>query len=221
MKLGELLNITRSVELDDAAAPYLWSDAELIEFASDAEEEACRRASLLVDSTTTAICQIAVVIGTSTYALDSRVIRIRRARLNSASVQLKFKTSREMDEEYAGWETATGTPSTLVTDYQTGSVRLYPTPDATDTLKLTAVRLPLVPLNDMEDTPEINARFHRDLRHWIAKRAFEKRDTDTEDVKRSSAAESRFIAAFGSRPDARIEEFNARNLSSDYFDGAE
>lgn len=221
MKLGEICAMVRRDELDDTSAPYLWSNAALIEYAEDAENEACRRASLLRDATTTAICRITLVPGTAEYALDARVIRIRRVRLAGNVTPLVPVTTAQMDEEHAGWEDETGEPSAYLTDWETGRLRVIPEPTAAGTLELQVVRLPLVALNDMEDTPEIHARFHRDLRHWIVKRAFSVRDSEREDTKRAAEAEARFAAAFGPSLSARTEEWNARNLPSTHRDASE
>ncbi|MCK0507904.1 DUF6682 family protein [Aromatoleum anaerobium] len=221
MKLGELLAIIRRDELDDESQPYLWSNAALIEYAEDAENEACRRASLLRDATTPAICRITLVAGTSEYDLDPRVIRLRRVRLTGNSTPLVPVTTAQLDEEHPGWEDETGEPSCYLTDWETGEIRVVPTPTAVGTLELQVVRLPLVALNDMEDTPEIHARFHRDLRHWIVKRAFSVLDSERQDKDRAKDAESRFALAFGDPLSARTEEWNARNLPSTHRDGSE
>jgi hypothetical protein len=220
MKLGELLAMVRRDELDDESTPYLWSNDSLIEYAEDAENEACRRASLLRDATTTAICRITLVAGTASYDLDARVIRIRRARL-PGKTPLAPVTTAELDERRPGWEDETGEPTAYLTDWETGAIRLYPNPTAVATLQLQVVRLPLAAMNDTEDTPEIHARFHRDLRHWIVKRAFSKKDSETEDLKRAALAEERFAAAFGPPLSARTEEWNARNLPMNGLDASE
>lgn len=220
MKLGELLAMVRRDELDDDSTPYLWSDASLIEYAEDAENEACRRASLLRDATTTAICRITLAAGTASYDIDPRVLRVRRARL-VGNAPLRPMTTAELDECRSGWEDESGEPVAYVADWETGALRLYPTPNAVGTVELQVVRLPLVAMNDMEDTPEIHARFHRDLRHWIVKRAFSKKDSETEDLKRAAEAEARFAAAFGPPLSARTEEWNARNLPMNGLDASE
>lgn len=221
MKLGELLAMVRRDELDDEASPYLWSNASLIEYAEDAENEACRRASLLRDATTTAICRITLVAGTAQYDLDPRVIRLRRVRLTGNTTPLRPMTTTELDECRPGWEDDTGDPVAYLTDWETGVLRLYPTPDAVGALELQVVRLPLVAMNDMEDTPEINARFHRDLRHWIVKRAFSVLDSERQDKDRAREAEARFALAFGEPLSARTEEWNARNLPVSNLDASE
>jgi hypothetical protein len=43
--------------------------------------------------------------------------------------------------------------------------------------------------------------------HWAMKRAYERRDADTQDIKLAQLYESRFTVAFGQIPTARKERF--------------
>jgi hypothetical protein len=49
MTVDELRTLFRN-RTQDTAKPYLWSDEEVFEYMDDAQNEACRRAHLLVDS---------------------------------------------------------------------------------------------------------------------------------------------------------------------------
>lgn len=209
MRLNDLIQIFRA-EVDDAVTPYLWSDDELIEYANDAELEACRRSRLIVDSSTAAICQIAVVAGTATYALDPRVLFVRRARLTGL-LPLKRKNMQDMDIQYPGWEdAAAGTPSAFIPDFETGKIRLYPTPDAAATLNLMVVRDPLAEMNDDSDTPEIAARYHRSLRFWMMHRAYLKKDADANDPKKAAESLALFEQEFGKKSSALDETWIER-----------
>ena len=73
MTLAELIAALRTDADDLVANPYLWSDAELTRWANEAEQEAALRAKLLFDASTTAVCQIAVLAGTTSYALHAKV----------------------------------------------------------------------------------------------------------------------------------------------------
>lgn len=218
MKLRELLALVRS-DLDDITAPYLWSDPELIEYAVDAENEACRRARLLIDSSTAAICQIAVVANTALYPLDSRVIFVRRAKLSLDDRPLGRASVRDLDHAIVGWEGEATTPSHFVSDYETGKLRLYAKPVVDDTLNLTVVRLPVNDMNDMEDSPEINPRYHRSLRYWVMYRAYMKQDADTKDETKAATNLAFFEAEFGKKSSALDEEWIEREQAYDPFSG--
>lgn len=219
MKLGELLDIVRRSDLDDTAQPYLWSDDELTEYADDAQKQACRRGRLLVDSTTDAICEIAVVAGTSVYTLDPRVIRINRARLSSESLPLRFMQVRALDAQAPGWEDWEGTPEYLVPDWQSGGIRLVPNPTANATLGLTVVRLPLAELNDPDDDFEIRDEYLRELRHWIVYRAYMKRDSETFKPDKATEALALFEREFGPPQPAYAELWAQQYHAEDTFNG--
>ncbi|THF55915.1 phage adaptor protein [Pseudothauera rhizosphaerae] len=219
MNAGELIDIVRR-EIGDREQPYFNTDDDLIEFADDAQNEACRRASLLVDSNSD-FCRIDVEEGEAEYEIDSRIIRIRRARLVGVVRPMSLMPTAHLDSQCLGWEDMAGEPSIIVTDWKTGAIRLAPTPDAAATLLLRVVRLPLHPIKSLDSTFEVNPRFIRDLRHWIIKRAYDKKDADAEDVALAVRAEGRFIAAFGEALPARTEEWNARNLPFDNLDASE
>lgn len=209
MKLNDLIDICR-IEVDDAVKPYLWSDDELIEYANDAELEACRRGRLLIDSSTAEICQIALVADTATYALDPRVQFIRRARLTGMR-PLKRMNLQDMDGWNPWWEdAAASTPSAFIPDFETGKIRLYPTPDADYTLNLMVVRDPLQEMNDDSDTPEIAPRYHRSLRFWMMHRAYLKKDADTNDPKKAAESLALFEQEFGKKSSALDETWIAR-----------
>lgn len=76
MTLDDIILSTRD-RLDDLSEPYRWSDAILLEYANEAEREACRRAHLIIDKETDSICRIPVVAGNSIYSLSSKIIKIR------------------------------------------------------------------------------------------------------------------------------------------------
>jgi len=218
MGLRELLELVRN-ELDDAAGKKLWSDEELIEYAVDAENEASIRARLIIDSSTTAVCNIAVTANNPVLPLDNRVVFIRRAKLSLDDTKLGRAQMRDLDQAVVGWETETGTPSHFVTDYETGKIRLYPIPVVNDTLKMTVIRMPLVDMKAIDDTPEINARYHRNLRYWIMHRAYMKQDTETKDEKKAKENYDLFESIFGKRSSAVDEEWIAREQMGDDFNG--
>lgn len=197
MRLGQLLEIVRS-ELDDREEPYLWSDAELIEYADDAQNEACRRARLLLDSETTDTSRITLVPGTAVYAVDPRVIRVERAIVAGEHLPVRMCLRRHVDRMLPGWEDQDdGLPELLIPDWQSRAIRLVAAPAEAGTLRLTVVRLPLAPLNDLDDEPEIPEHFHRSLRHWIVHRAYLKHDAEAFDEQASIRALAWFTEEFG------------------------
>lgn len=216
MQLSDLMTLFRQ-EADDTVEPFLWSDDELIEFANDAEQEACRRARLLLDSTTAAACRIAVEPGTMLYRLDPRVLFVRRARFAGAR-PLRRMTMQDMEDANPFWlDAPPGTPRVFVPDFETGKIALHPPPAAAGTLELTVVRDPLTPMNDESDSPEINPRYHRSLRYWMLYRAYAKQDSQANDPKKAADALALFEQEFGRKSSAIDEAWIAREQVE--FDG--
>ena len=212
MKVGELLELWRR-EVDDVAQPFLWSDDEAREYLDDAQIEAARRGRLLIDSTTTAICQITLAAGTAAYALDPRVVRINRAKITGETTPLRFCMMRDLDRTAPGWEDWSETPRIIVPDYETNKVRLVGTPDAIGTLDMTVVRLPLLTLNDDEDSIELRAEHQRNLRHWMSYRAFSKRDSETYNDQKATECLALFEREFG-KPQPAYDELWAQQYYS-------
>jgi len=192
---------------------------EMLDYANEAVNEACRRARLIVDSTTAAICQIAVVAATSVYAYDPRIIAIRRVKLASNGKVLKKAVFWELDEEHPHWDERTGTVEAIVTGMDTEKIRLFRIPDTTDTLQLTVVRLPLRSLADNADIPEINARFHRSLVYYMKHKAYNNQDSEAFDKNRADVHLALFEAEFGPKSAAINELFEEMNYGYQPGDG--
>ena len=102
MTLAELIASARSVTCD-AVATYLWSDAEWTEYANDAEREACRRARLIVDSSSS-VCRITLDASHTTFALDPSILFIKRAKLSGEMQTLRRASFKDLDRGVPGWE---------------------------------------------------------------------------------------------------------------------
>jgi hypothetical protein len=221
MNFGELDKLCRR-EIDDEKG----SDSQrrvqswqMLAYANEAENEACRRARLLIDSVTADICTIPVVAGTSVYAYDPRIIFIRRARLLTAARVLKKAVYWELDEQFPSWDEKTGTVEAVVTGMDTGKIRLFRIPTANDTLKLTAVRLPLTPMTESASTPEINTRFHPALVYWMKHKVYNNQDSELFDKNRADIHLALFAQEFGDKSAAVNEVFDEMNLPFDSSDG--
>ncbi len=218
MNLKELIDACRD-DIDDTTAPYLFSRARLVRFANEAQVEACRRSRLIVDSETPDICSHAVVIAREIITLDPRVIFVRKAKLASKTVKLGKATRTDMDNLSPGWEDTTGEVSGWISDYQSGVMRLYPIPTVADTLELTVVREPLMPMAKDEDLPEIAPRYHEKLIHWMRYRCYETKDAETTDPKAALKALALFEQEFGTISSAQNEAWIHTQHGQDDFDG--
>jgi hypothetical protein len=206
MNLGQLKATARS-RADDQQTNYLWSDEEWTEYANDAQNQACRRARLIIDSTTTAITQLSMASGDVTASLDERILFIKRAKVSSVSNPLGRASFKDLDERLPGWEDATGIPQAYVPDMDTDKFRPYPTPDSAITVNLTVVRLPLEDMANDTDEPEINKRYHLHLVDWMLHRAYSKQDSETVDMAKANKYLATFEAQFGKESTANEENW--------------
>jgi hypothetical protein len=191
----------------------------MLDYANEAVNEASRRAKLIVDSTTTAICRITVASGTAVYTLDPRIIAIRRVKLASNARVLGKSVYWELDEAYPRWDESTGTVDRIVTGMDTDKIRLFRIPTVADTLQLTVVRLPLLPLAKDGDTPEINARFHRSLVYYIKHKAYNNQDSEVFDPNKADVHLAFFEQEFGPKSAAINEVFEEMNYGYQPGDG--
>lgn len=206
MTLADLIDAFRDESFDNNRVKYFWSNATLTRFANEAENEACRRGSLLVSSSGPT-CTYGVSAGQDVVLLDRSVLKIRRAKMASGGDMLASVTAAQMDLSAQSWELETGTPIALVTDYQSGAVRLYPVPTSDDTLRMTVGRLPLRPMEADDDAPEIRAEAHPALVQWMLYRAYSRQDAETFDPKKASRALLEFEREFGGKASMRNEQW--------------
>lgn len=223
MNLNTLIT-TAATRADDLEAGKLWSRAEWIEYANDAQNEACRRARLLVDSTTPDVCSITLTDGTATYDLHDSIIFVRRARLvNSADgtalTVLRRLHSDDLDRQVGpGWQEEVGQPRGCVVDMDDHQLRPYPTPDTDDwEVQLTVHRTALIPsanetypMEQGDDVPEIRARWHIGLVNWMLYRAYSKQDSQCYNPKAAAMFLADFEIEFGKKSSAIDEAWLVR-----------
>lgn len=212
MTWAEIIAIFRE-RAEDTEQPYLWEDETLLRYGGEAERQACMRAQLLRDSSTSSICTKAVLAGATDVGLSVLVLDVLKATLTGVAQPLKITTADELDDSEPQWEAATATtPTHLVLERNGAGLkgRLWPTPIANVTLNLRVIRLPLVALyDDGDQTPEIPAQCHEQLVDWMLHLAYLKKDAETFDKEASAAAADRFTASFGALPDVNVRRKQA------------
>ncbi len=200
MTTTELIQAVRD-RLDDAiSADYLFSDARLLRALDNAQREACERAHLIYDATTASVCEVSVVAGTHTYALDPSITKVMRAKLSAETLPLKQITQRDLDLSVSDWESLDGTPRWF---YQYGNnIRLAYNPEANDTLYLEVYRRPLVVIDELTDALEIPSEYHQGLVHGVCAEVYGDQDADTYDPQREARESAIFDGWFGPKPSA-------------------
>lgn len=205
MTLQQLINRFRR-ETDDRAEPYFWSDGDITDWLNDAEHEAAIRGRLLHEAADPAICRISVTPGQAIYPLHISLYELTHLELLLDGQQRPKRlalVSREwLDARLSEWRRRKGRPEYAVQDDR--ALRLVPEPLEAGTLILEGYRLPLQPLAEDADTPEIHAAHHVHLLQWAYHKAFSVPDAESFDPQRATQAEAAFDRYFGLRPDADL-----------------
>ncbi len=206
MNLSELI-ISGQNQADEVIdkPDLLWSEDEWTEYANDAENEACIRANILIDRSSS-LTSIAVFSGTATYSIDEKILLIKRAKLLSGTEPLVKTHRRVLDATYPNWEVDTGAVRSWLPD-GTNKITLYKSPVANTTLSLMVSRLPLAAMllaEKLTVSPEIDSQYHLGLVDWMLHRAYSKQDSETLDKGKAKEHLDRFTKRFGERPPASV-----------------
>jgi hypothetical protein len=227
MKLSDLLAAARD-DLDDKGSVPLFTDAWLTRKLNQAVMEAARRARLIEDSETDAdsvpvpVCLYTVTQGQRTITLDPRIILVKRVKVASQDLPLPKKHRADLDLLVPGWETSgQGDVIAYCTDYTKGKLYFVNTFPAADSVRLTVIREPLYALASANDVPEIPARYHEGLLHWVRSEAHSRTDTEeVYDLKKAQEQLALFEQEFGKRSSAIDETWIEREQMYDGYDGS-
>lgn len=213
MNLEELVGAYRTAALDKAE-PYLAEDDQVVEWLNEGESEAAVRMRLLHESEDADLCEIDVSSGTSVYDLHESLFELTHTafRLDGSTerTDVRLVSTGWLDQNVSNWRDETGTPLYAV-QLET-SIRLVPKPDADGTLLLEGYRLPLTPMADGADEPEIHKAHHRHLVDWPLYRAHSAPDSELIDAKKAEAALDSFTRYFGPRPDANLRRMTREDV---------
>ena len=209
MTLEQLRALYRSLARDEVE-PYL-AGYELVDaLLNEAQDEAALRARLIHDDSTAAVCEIDVeeVTGSipHTYTLHASLYELSSVRLFTPAdgdpVDLRIVSREWLNRNKPDWRESTDDPAYVI--QQDTTLRIVPAPSAEGLLKLEGYRLPLEPMVEDDDTPEINGAHHRHLVQWVMHRVFGVPDSEIFDAKRSGLALAEFERHFGPAVDADL-----------------
>jgi hypothetical protein len=196
MTFAEIEQSVRQTLDDNSGTDTLWSQADILEYARDAENEACERANLIIDSTS-ALTDISAVSATASYALPVTVVTVESAIMALGSQPLMETSERVLDMSHSSWRTETGTPRSYIKS-PTNKLTLFPIPIVNDTINMTVSRFPNTPMV-VGGSPEIDDRYHPGLILWILHRAYMKNDSETLNVEKAKDYNKKFIEFFGNK----------------------
>lgn len=209
MKVADFIDEFRQVT-GDRAQPQHWSDATVLRYLQEAVNEACERAKLIEDFTSSAASGFTVASGQGTYRLHPSVIEVRTLRMGTDTTPLVQTSAQELDISAPGWRDETGKPTAWLQGE--GYVQLLPTPTegyAGQQVLMTVYRRPLQDLAlagaGSGELTEIPRRLHMRLLHWTLYRAWDSTDADWGDPARAARELGQFVGAFGERIDANVQ----------------
>lgn len=176
----------------DIVQPYLWSDLELYQYATEAESSVAQELLCLQDMVSDAAV-LSVSAGEPIVAVHPSTIRIRSAFFTTASGEQRSLELRTMDGmRDAKMFTETGFPRILILGASAGTARIYPIPTEDGTLQLSIFRTPLKALNSGAKF-EIPFQYTPSLLEWMIYLAYRKRDADTFSPGQSAAGLAGFM----------------------------
>lgn len=200
MKAGDLYDLFRS-DVSDVAAPYLWSDTEVYAYMNDAYFMFVRN-TFGVSDVTSSITEVSVTAGEKYSDLDSRILKIRSAKLVTANRPLKiFNLSDDTPpvNDYgikwynSGDENTVGQVRYMVIGEEDDLCRWVQIPDADDTVQLSVFRLPLNEISGPSDEfKDIRSQHHFHLLKWMKHLAYAKQDAETFNKEKSEAMKAEF-----------------------------
>ena len=195
MTLTQILAGVRTNILADTKQPYLWGDAELVDYLNQAINEVTAQKKLFVESVVPAICVLNVLAAdlTADYVYDQRIVEILRAKIRSQTLYMWRTDKMTLDYSIPDWRhLTTGTPRWFLTDWQEGSITISPKSNVDDFVDMTVYRLPLnqMDVNQPDASPEIRFEHHTRFYNGIAARAYQKDDTQCLDPKKGEKHEA-------------------------------
>lgn len=213
MRLADLIARFR-VDADDSVPQYLWGDEAVAGWFTEAVAEAAIRGRLLHESANADVCQIPVQAGVDTYALHEALHEIDYLAFKPEGAEarhpVRLVSRLELDELRPHWRERKGRVRWAI--QSDTRIRLALMPEAAGVLYLEGYRVPLEPLQDDEDEPEIHRSHHARLVHWVLHRAFSVPDSETIDKDRAAQAEQAFTRYFGARPDSDLRRVTRQDV---------
>lgn len=217
--LSELLAQFRR-DMDDMEIPYLWSDDEIYEYLDEAQAEFCEEVDALAG-----VEDLAYSATDTTVNQPAYVTRLRAAHVDGK--KLRLFTAEQWDEgsvfedDYGNvgsgvsddWETDTAEePKALITDFETGKLRLYPIPTADGIVKARIYRRPKTFMLDLDEPEIVDRQRQRAIVIGARAHAYLKNDSETYDSKLAEKMHQLFYA--------KLEQFNHRRVRQSRRPGA-
>jgi hypothetical protein len=176
MNSSELLSQFRA-DVSDEVAPYLWSDTEGYSYIDSAQKQFCRKVGGIGDATSP-LTTLNLALGTDWIAISPLILKIREAYLQDGT-PVEVLNYEDLPSRRIRFDGKVGRVKILVIGMEPGSVRVYPTSNETNVLKLLVDRLPLKTITEEDQKLEVQDQHKEGLGLWIRHRAYSKQDAET------------------------------------------
>lgn len=196
MTRSDLLTELKAV-IDEDTVISEWSQVTLLRYLAEGQDKFCEETGLFIDASN---YTITLATATATYTIPDRVIQVLDVWDGSRKL-LKLLEGEEFLPDGI-----TGVPSMWRTDWQTGTVKVSPTPTATENGTILTLRvwrysrydlagLGAVPVGGGTASPaepELPSRFQRACVEWAAYKAFSHHDAETQEPIKAAEHEAAF-----------------------------
>lgn len=205
-----------------------WGDASLLRHLDDGYTQFATDTRCLRDSTTTSVCNITLVEGQDTYAIDPKVVAVVQARIDGAFLSAGNAPTMFGTGEACDAQNQAGLPRVFFGGEAGGELRVWPVPDedaAGKTLNLLVARLPLATLAGSADSyvPELHPSDHMALVEFAAHALLRNHDAalsgDANNMAIVQAFASAHKKAYTERVEACIRRLRRRTNMPVVFSG--
>lgn len=194
MDTADLHDYFRS-QMKDDAAPYLWSDDDIIRYMDDAQKMFCRLTGGLADATSEMTQLLASAADSRGYIpTDPRILKIRDAYRSDDGQPVEVVNYEDLPTKGLRLNSLLpGKTRYLIIGMEAHlAVMLPASSDPTISINLLIDRLPLKDITDLGQKIEIDAQHHQHLYLWMQHKAYLKQDSETYDKAASDRAEAAF-----------------------------
>jgi hypothetical protein len=204
MESHELLCAFRE-DVVDEVEPYLWSDAEAYRYMNDAYFMFVRLTGGIPDGTS-AVTTLTATASTATTALDSSIMRIRRAvNVTDNDVPMRIINVQDIDtlttDDYGvlrniGQIDVEGQVRYMIIGEEEELVRWVNVPTVDTTIQLVVERLPLAAHRIKRPRQlfhGVREEHHYHLLKWMRHLAYRKQDADSFDLAKSDQERADFV----------------------------
>jgi len=197
---------------ESSDAGCLWKNEFLAYAFNAASQELAHRVPLVkTHEAEPDITRVALTAGRSVYPLDTRVLAVDNAILQSTGLPLvKVADADERSKDGDPWDRRYSDPSPVQQyrgDLDAHTLTVFATPTESDTLLLTVRHLPLYDFqwsSRTSQTSEFPEHYDQALIAWVCGMALLKRDADTYDLRESDRYRGMFSDMVGPRIDYNL-----------------